>query len=247
MPARTPTRSTKPAAGTAQAKAAPRAKSAAAADQRGVGTRDVITVLRENIRTGRLVPGQRLVEADITRDTGASRSKVREALQRLENEGLVSIEEFRGASVRQLGLDEIRQIYQARMALEGMAAAAFAASDNLPLKKRLKKLQHAMDQLEHSGDHRRFAQLNDAWHALIIEGSGNRYMARFLAQLTVPIYRLLFTSFYGAQRIDRANADHKIITQAIFDGRADLAEQAMRDHIKDGLAALSELNERLQP
>lgn len=241
MPARTPSKASKPSTRAATA------ASVDTADKRGVGTHEVIAILRENIRTGRLVPGQRLVEADIVRDTGASRSKVREALQRLENEGLVTIEEFRGASVRQLGVDEIQQIYQARMALEGMAAAAFAASDRQPLKKKLQKLQQSMDQLEHSGDHRRFAQLNDAWHALIIEGSGNRYMARFLAQLTVPIYRLLFSSFYGAQRIDRANADHRIITQAIVDGRADLAEQAMRDHIKDGLTALSELSERLQP
>jgi DNA-binding GntR family transcriptional regulator len=213
---------------------------------RPVGMREVVQALRESIRVGRLVPGQRLVEADIVRDTGASRSKVREALQRLETEGLVSMEEFRGATVRQLGMDEVRQIYHARMALEGMAAATFAASNQPALKKRLKKLQQSMDALEKSGDHHSFAHLNDAWHTLIIEGSGNRYVGQFLSLLTVPIHRLLFSSFYGPQRIDRANADHKIITQAICDGRADLAEQAMRDHIKDGLAALNELHERLQ-
>jgi len=213
--------------------------------ERGVGTREVVTTLREHIRAGRLVPGQRLVEADIVRETGASRSKVREALQRLETEGLVSIEEFRGASVRQLGIDEVRQIYHARMALEGMAAGTFAASDHQLLKKELKKLQQAMNQLEKSGDHHRFAQLNDAWHALIIEGSGNRYAAQFLRQLTVPVYRLLFSSFYSAQRIDRANADHKVITRAIVEGRSEDAESAMRNHILDGFTAISELNAQL--
>lgn len=212
----------------------------------GVLTRNVVTFVRERIRTGGFVPGQRLVEADLVRDTGASRAKVREALQRLESEGLVTIEEFRGASVRQLSMDQVRQIYQTRMALEGMAAGECARSAKAVLKKQLQKLQRAMDALEHSGDHRRFAQLNDAWHTLIIAGSGNGYAANFLAQLTVPVHRLLFTSFYSAQRIDRANADHKIITQAIVDGRAELAEQAMRDHIHDGLKALAEINEKLQ-
>ena len=61
---------------------------------------DIADWVRERIRTGRFVPGQRLVEVDIIRQTGASRSKTREALQRLEGEGLVLIEEFRGASVR---------------------------------------------------------------------------------------------------------------------------------------------------
>lgn len=216
------------------------------AKEGNVTTRDVVLALRESIRIGRLVPGQRLVEADIVRETGASRSKVREALQRLETEGLVSIEEFRGATVRQLSMDEVRQIYTARMALEGMAAATFARSDSKVLKNKLRKLQTAMDALEKSGDHHRFAQLNDAWHALIIEGSANSYVAHFLSQLSVPIYRLLFSSFYGAQRIDRANADHKIITQAILDSRADLAEQAMRDHIQDALLALNEISTKLR-
>lgn len=233
----------------AKAPKAPKASaaSAATAPDRGVGTREVVTTLREYIRAGRLVPGQRLIEADIVRDTGASRSKVREALQRLETEGLVCIEEFRGASVRQLSIDEVRQIYHARMALEGMAAGTFAANDLPLLKKRLKELQQAMNQLEKSGDHHRFAELNDAWHALIIEGSGNRYAAQFLRQLTVPVYRLLFSSFYSAQRIDRANADHKVITRAIVEGRAGDAERAMRNHILDGFTAISELNAQLHP
>lgn len=213
----------------------------------GVSTRDVSTFVRERIRTGNFVPGQRLIEADLVRDTGASRAKVREALQRLESEGLVTIEEFRGASVRKLGMDQIRQIYQTRMALEGMAAGECARNGKASLKKQLQKLQRAMDGLERTGDHRRFAQLNDAWHALIIAGSGNGYVSHFLSQLTVPVHRLLFSSFYNAQRIDRANADHKIITQAIVDGRGELAEQAMRDHIHDGLMALASINEKLQP
>lgn len=210
-----------------------------------VTTHDVMTLLREKIRIGRLVPGQRLVEADIVKETGGSRGKVREALRRLETEGLVSIEEFRGASVRQLSMDEVHQIYKARMALEGMAAGEFARQQDTKLKKQLQKLQASMNALERTGDHSRFAQLNDAWHALIIEGSGNHYAAQFLRQLSVPVYRLLFSSFYNAQRIDHANADHKIITKAIVDGRADDAERAMRNHILDGFAALSEINAKL--
>ena len=210
-----------------------------------VTTHAVMALLREKIRIGRLVPGQRLVEADIVKETGASRGKVREALRRLETEGLVSIEEFRGASVRQLSMDEGDQIYKARMALEGMAAGEFARSDNTKLKKQLQKLQTGMNGLEKTGDHGRFAQLNDAWHALIIEGSGNYYATQFLRQLSVPVYRLLFSTFYNAQRIDRANADHKVITRAIVDGRVDDAERAMRNHILDGFAALIEINAKL--
>lgn len=210
-------------------------------------TRSVVKKLREQIRVGTLMPGQRLVEADIVNATGASRGKVREALKRLESEGLVDIEEFRGASVRKLSMNEVRQIYKARMALEGMLAAEFAAADKPRLKQQLEKIQEQMNALEKTGNHRRFAQLNDDWHALIIKGAGNLYAARFLTQLSVPVYRLLFTSFYSAQRIDRANADHKVITRAILEGNAAAAEKAMRQHISDGLAALIEMDAKLHP
>ncbi len=223
-----------------KAKAKPRAS-----DESAVRASDVVASLREQIRLGQLVPRQRLVEADIVKATGASRSKVREALRRLESEGLVSIEEFRGASVRHLSMDEVRQIYKARMALEGMAAGDFARAQNAKLKKELEKLQSGMNALERTGLHERFAHLNDAWHAKIIEGSGNHYAAQFLAQLSIPVYRLLFTTFYNAQRIDRANADHKVITRAIVEGRAEDAERAMRNHINDGFTALSEINAKL--
>lgn len=213
--------------------------------QRGgksASTQAIAEWIRERIRHGRFVPGQRLIEADIVNELGAARSKVREALQRLEAEGLVSIEEFRGASVKRIGWDEVRQIYHARMALEGLAAAEFAAADEPELKQELNKIQAEMNRWKQDGGHERFAELNGAWHALIIQGSGNEYVAQFLARLTIPIYRLLFSSFYTARRIDAANADHKKITAAIVAGHADEAERAMREHVRQGFAALSEIN-----
>ncbi|EGF90056.1 bacterial regulatory protein, gntR family protein [Asticcacaulis biprosthecium C19] len=203
---------------------------------------DVASRLRDGIRMGRYVPGQRLVEADIIADTGATRSRVREALQRLATEGLVTIEEFRGASVKKLTLDEVRQIYRARMALEGLAAAEFATADKPDLKARLQAIQTEMDSGESTGDHEQFGRLNTAWHRLIIEGAGNDYVRAFLATLTVPIYRLLFSTFYNAQRIDAANADHRLITAAIVEGRAEDAERFMRAHVEQGFHSLSTIH-----
>lgn len=203
---------------------------------------NVVEWVRERIRTGRLVPGQRLVEADIARDSGASRGKVREALKRLEAEGLVTIEAFRGASVKRLGRDEVRQIYRARMALEGLAAHDFAAGGDVARKQRLRALQEELDRAERGGDHESFARANESWHRLIIDGSGNVYLAQFLTRLTVPVYRLLFSTFYATPRIARANADHRVVTAAIVAGRAPDAERAMRAHIARALDALAELN-----
>lgn len=209
------------------------------ADQLSAGA--VADWIRERIRLGRFVPGQRLIEADIVEQTGASRGKVREALQRLEAEDLVLIEEYRGASVKKIGPDEIRQIYRARMALEGLAAAEFAAADAPLHKQRLAQLQNDMDHWRERGGRERFVELNNEWHRLIIEASGNAYIAQFVERLSVPTWRLLFSSFYEDERVDVANADHQLITAAIVEGRAADAEAAMRQHVSDGLDAVAAL------
>src|SRR5262245_21333210 len=94
---------------------------------RSIAVADVVAWIRERVRAGRFVPGQRLVEADIIRELSCSRSRVREALQRLATEGVVTIEEFKGASVKHLTRDEVVQLYRARMVLEGLAAGDCAA------------------------------------------------------------------------------------------------------------------------
>ena len=72
-----------------------------------VTAEDVISYLRTKIRNGHVVPGQRLVEADIMRETQASRGRVRSALQRLQADGFVVIEEYRGASVKRHSREEV--------------------------------------------------------------------------------------------------------------------------------------------
>jgi DNA-binding GntR family transcriptional regulator len=202
---------------------------------------DVVEWIRQRIRRGRFVPGQRLVEADIIRELPATRSRVREALQRLATEGLVTIEEFRGASVKDFTRDELRQMYRARMALEGLAAGDFAAADKPELKRRLMRLQAELNDVEETVDRERFARLNDEWHRLIIEGSGNQFVRMFVERLRAPIYRLLLSTFYSASRIDKANAGHRRITEAIVQGRGKDAERFMREHIEEGLEAVSEM------
>lgn len=197
--------------------------------------------VRQRIRTGRFVPGQRLVEVDIIRQIGASRSKVREALKRLEGEGLVMIEEFRGASVRSTSLAEVRQIYRARMALEGMAAHDFCLHADDSMIGRLVALQDQLDAcvVERAPD--RFGRLNAEWHRLIVEGSGNPVIADLLQRLNVPIHRLLFESFYDEQRLKTANADHRAMLACMVSRDAEGAERAMRQHIADGFETLERI------
>lgn len=204
---------------------------------------DPVDWIRDRIRKGRFVPGQRLIEADITGETGASRSKVREALQRLEAEGLVIIEAFRGASVRKTSMEEVRQIYRARIALEGISAADFALHGTADQKRQLESLQVELNRCVAERSPERFGRINREWHNLIVAGSGNMVVSELLERLSVPIFRLLFETFYHEDRLRTANADHEIITRAILDGDAGTAEAAMRQHISDGFVTMSEIDD----
>ncbi len=212
----------------------------------GMSATEAVDWLRERIRRGRFVPGQRLIEADITAETGTSRSKVREALQRLESEGLVMLEEFRGASVKRISLEEVRQIYRARIALEGIAAADCALLASPAEKRRIEEVQAQLNASEAERAFDRFGHLNSEWHGLIIAGARNDYIAQLLARLSVPIYRLLFETFYNEARLKAANADHRRITTAILSSDPTVAEVAMRSHIEDGFSTLAEIESEFQ-
>ena len=207
-----------------------------------VSAQSVAEWLRTGIRRSRFVPGQRLIEADITRATGSSRSKVREALQRLESEGLVQIEEFKGASVRQVTLDEVRQIYRARIALEGISARDFTERASDADKARLAALMDELDAAVADAAHDRFNRLNAEWHGLIIDGAGNPQVAGMLARLAIPIQRMLFESLYSQERLRAANVGHHEVTRAIISGDGVAAEAAVRRHIEEGFEAIAAID-----
>jgi DNA-binding GntR family transcriptional regulator len=198
--------------------------------------------IRGQIRSQRMVPGQRLVEVDIIRQTGGSRFKVREALQRLAAEGLVEIEEFRGASVRHASMDEVRQLYTARGALEGLCAADFTRKASPDQKAELARLASEMEDCVAGALPELFAKLNSRWHNLLMEGGGNQVIQGIVHRLNTPIHHLVFESFYRAERLQAAVQDHREILDAILAGDADAAEAAMRRHVTNGLRYLSELD-----
>lgn len=202
--------------------------------------------IRERIRRGQFAPEQRLVEIDIIRKTGGSRLKVREAFQRLAAEGLVDIEPFRGASVRSTSLEEVRNIYRARAALEGVTAADFVKFASPVQRKRLGELQAELERCVEERSPERFGRLNAEWHQLLVDGSGNSIINELLQRLNVPIHRLLFDSFYDAERLRTANDDHRRILGAILANDAPGAESAMRAHVEAGFEMLSAIETEYQ-
>jgi DNA-binding GntR family transcriptional regulator len=229
---------------TAQAKASKPAVSTASASRRaelvavddsrhGVSVVEtVVEAIRNEIKTGRLAPGQRLIESEIRAAIGASRASIREAMGRLEAEGLVEIEHQKGARVRRLTAAEAANIYDVREALEGVAARLAAQNvDKADYKSRLRALERKYS-AESDGMPGTYLRYNESFHHLIVEMSENWRLIRMVEQLQHPAFLMLIQVISNRQAVVRASREHLPIVKAILDGDGARAERAMRVHIR---------------
>lgn len=211
-------------------------------ERKGPSAGEIADWIRGQIRRRRLVPGQRLVEIDIIRQTGGSRFKVREALQRLSADGLVDVEEYRGASVRNATMDEVRQLYHARAAMEGICAADFTRRASPARKAELAGIAEEMEACVEGPSPEQFSRLNAKWHNLIMDGAGDHVIKSIVQRLNTPIHHLVFETFYRGERLRAAVQDHRKVVDAVLAGDVDGAERAMRTHVINGLEFLSQLD-----
>jgi DNA-binding GntR family transcriptional regulator len=186
--------------------------------------------LREAIRDGRLEPGARLTEVDLAEWLGASRTPVREALARLEAEGLVARDRRRGTIVAELDASMVAELYAMREVLEG-AAAAFAA-------------RHASDaeiaglRALVSGDRSRkrdpqaLARSNRQFHEALYRAAHNRYLLKTLSALREAMALLGPTTLAMHGRSSIALDEHAALVSALERRDGPKAEGAARAHIR---------------
>jgi DNA-binding GntR family transcriptional regulator len=187
--------------------------------------------LRAAIVGGRLQPNERLVEADLTRATGASRSAVRTALVRLAQEGLVEHERNRGARVRLVGEEEAAEILDARMVLEGLAArhaAEHAAPREVDeLREILGRMRERLD----AGDLPGASDQNARLHGRLLEIARHATAQRLVGTLNSQLVRFQYRTILVPGRSERSFVEHSAIVAAVAAGDADAAESAMRAHL----------------
>jgi DNA-binding GntR family transcriptional regulator len=215
------------------------------ADIKHISAHDVVEHLKQQIKFGTVVPGQRLVETEIMKSAGATRGRVRDALKILATEGLVQIEEFKGASVKRLTRTEVVELYQLREVNEGLAARLAAQRTLTKAEKaQMLSVQKKLDAAERERQQVTYKALNDEYHRLVLQLAGNSYLSTFLERLQGPIFQLQFRVFIDSESVPDSNADHAAITQAIIDGDPQRAETLMRRHIAAGLKVISKLEDR---
>jgi DNA-binding GntR family transcriptional regulator len=188
--------------------------------------------LRADILSNRLPPDSPLQESAIASALEVSRGPVREALRRLEAEGLVSLIPRRGAVVSSLSRQEFLDGYRVREALETLAlrlAIPRLGKDDLAELERLHELmiQHAAGE-----DRDAFFAANTAFHALIVARSGNRQLQQFYQSLVNQMRRYQLRSALLRGGLSRSCEEHLQILQAIKAGDADRAAALLSEHIR---------------
>ncbi len=200
--------------------------------------------LRAAIVTGRLLPNERLVEADLTRRLGVGRSAVRAALARLEHEGLVELEPHRGARVRRVALAEAVEILQARAALEGLAVRQAAARATPEDVDDLRAILAEMRRLLDAGDLLAASDANALLHDRLRRIGGHATANRLISELRSQLVRFEYRTILVPGRSQRSLAEHTAIVDAVAAGDPDAAEAAMRVHLSHVGDALRESQER---
>lgn len=194
--------------------------------------------LRRAIVSGDLLPGERLLEEELSARLGIGRAAVRMALVRLEHDGLVERERNRGARVRRVSESEAVEILEARAALEGLAARHAARHADAAAVTELRGILAEMRELRERGDLLAVSNANARLHGLILELSRHETAKRLSQTLSSQIVRFQYRTVLLPGRPERSYEEHSGIVDAIAAHKPGAAEEAMRRHLLRVAAAL---------
>jgi DNA-binding GntR family transcriptional regulator len=188
--------------------------------------------LRTEILEGRLEPGAELIEVALADQLGVSRGPLREAIGRLAAEGLVTVSPRRGAVVRSLSKEEFLELYQVREALERMAVQLAVPRLTDEQFEELTALNGQMEAHAARNEVEAFFESNLAFHARLLEASGNEKLKELYRQLLGQLGRYRLRSLTLRGNLQRSVAEHKAILRAARRGDAERAAQLMAEHIR---------------
>lgn len=187
--------------------------------------------IREGILSGKYKENEELKENTLGQELGVSRTPVREALRQLELEGLVKIIPNKGAYVIGLTERDIKDIYAARSALEGLCARWAAQYITPEQKKELSENVELSEFYASRGNYAQVCELDTRFHEILYQASGSRIMEHMLLNFHHYVERVRRMSLATEGRAARSNEEHKKILQAIEEKKPQLAEELAHQHV----------------
>ncbi len=200
----------------------------------------VLESIRDAIIKGTLKPGERLMEIQLAEELGVSRTPVREALRKLELEGFIVMVPRKGAYVADLSVKDIADVFEIRIALEGLAAALAAeriTDEELELMERslIEKGEAIV-----AGDLERLVQVDASFHETFYQASRNERLNAIINNLREQIQRFRSASLSYPGRNKKSLDEHHAILEALEARNVTLARQLAQEHIENAENVLIE-------
>ncbi len=200
---------------------------------------DVANVLRDAIVTGYFAAGERLIESSLADELEISRTTLREALRVLSSEGLIITEPHRGSHVVELSREDMREIYEMRLALESMAATKVCGHLSKNQVKRLRSLIEQMKEASRNGDALTINELDMKFHETICQFANNARLWKFWKQMGGQM-RLYFAAFQGKIQLEEIAQRHEAILDVLISGPKEEASRIFEHHIGDAASRILE-------
>ena len=186
--------------------------------------------LKEDIFDFRLLPSDRFTEKEVASRLGMSRTPVRAALYRLEQEGYIQVSARSGWNVSPLDFEQLDELYDVRTVLELATVKRLCELDGEPNLEDLKAIW-LVPPGQRLTDWRQVGWLDETFHEGLLQAAGNREMARIHHEVTERIRIIRRLDFTRTERIASTYEEHAKILRAIIERKSDYVQLLLRSHI----------------
>jgi DNA-binding GntR family transcriptional regulator len=212
--------------------------------RKGSLSRDLIyNSLLDDIVHGKIGSGKKLIEEELAKSFGVSRTPIREALIQLNREGFVDIQRNKGAYVGSLSLKQVEDIYDTIAYLEAGAIEAAVANDKIQKKEilYLKKIQRELEKIAKENKYDKYTKLNQKFHSFFIKKCENDVLLEIVSDLRKKIFRLVITGVSVPMKINEYLLSHRKIIDAVAKKKPEVAAMLMKDHDQSSKIYLIEI------
>ncbi len=199
--------------------------------------------IKRDIAAFKLIPGDRFTENELCERLSVSRTPVRQALTRLQQEGLVEVMFRSGWRVLPFDFDRFEQLYDLRMVLETAAVQRLCSDATAAQQEALQALAEIwlVPAAQRSHDGAQVAKWDEAFHSSLVAACGNAEMSRVHSDVTERIRVIRQLDFTQALRVDTTYEEHAKILKAIRAKRSDQAQMLLKAHIQSSQAEVRKI------
>ncbi len=202
--------------------------------------RDVVfNTLRQAILTGELKPGERLMEIHLANRLGVSRTPIREAMRKLELEGLVTMIPRRGAEVAQITGKSLQDVLEVRRSLDALCIELACERISEEDIARLGKACEHFKEATKSKDLHQIAEADVLLHDIIVQATQNKRLIQLVNNLSEQMYRYRFEYIKDSTMHENVIAEHELLYQAILNRDKVSAAKAAVDHIDNQMDTIA--------